>query len=174
VIRDRLLGMQREAVFEVQIEDEHEGEREHEHSHGEGGALVRAPVPHAAKDPDKREEHREHALQAIRPVVCELPTEVLRVVDELRPIQRRRMPDVAVAGRLRGIVEHRRLPVLHAEDDVPQRFPGRRLTFVDRRIEMGANRQIRVDRHADDHYEQRRDRKRDVAGHDREQQRAGK
>ncbi len=156
--------MQREAVLEVQIEDEREREREHQHRHGEGGAPVRAPVAHRAEPAEEREHDRDDALHPIRPVMRELPAEILRVVDDLRPIQRSRVTRVPAPGSLRGIVEDRRLAVLHAENDVPQRPPGGRLPFVDRRMEAGANREIGVDRQPHDRDEQRRDRERGVAG----------
>src|SRR5206468_6838076 len=46
------------------------------------------------------------------------------------------------------------LAVLHAKDDVPQRLPRGRLTFVDRRIEVSPNREVGVDRYPDDRSEE--------------------
>src|SRR3989442_9722911 len=94
----------------------------------------------------EREPTRQYALQAVRPVVRELPGEVLRVVDDLSPVQRRRVSQVPGTGRLRGVVEDGRLAVLLAGEHGPQRLPVGRLTFVDGRMEAGANRQIGVDR----------------------------
>ena len=158
-----LVTVEREAVLEVQVEDEREREREDENRHRERAAFVGFPVSQRANAAHDEEQHGEQSLRQLRPVVTELPTEVLHVIAELVSVERERMPRVAESWRLRRIVEDRRLAVLLARQHRPQRLPIGRLTFVDRRMEAGADREIDVHRQPDDRDQQCGERERHVA-----------
>ena len=155
--------MEREAVLEVQVKDERECERDDENRHRECAAPVGLPVPQRPDAADEEEQSREQALRQLGPIVTKLPAEVLHVIAELVFVQRQRVAVVAESGRLRGIVEDRRLAVLLARQHRPQRLPIRRLAFIDGRMEARANREIHVHRQSDDRDQQRGECERDIA-----------